>query len=49
MIIGIKIARQKFTKNKLGLIGYPFLFFLYQIFWAGSIIAILKRKKVKWR
>ncbi len=49
MIIGLIIARQKFDSNKQGLIGYPFMFLLYQLFWFDSILAVINKKKVKWR
>lgn len=49
MIIGIYFTRKSYKKNKLGMIGYPFLFLLYQIFWLGAIIAVIKGKKIKWR
>jgi len=49
MIIGIYFARKSFNDKKWGMVGYPFLFLLYQIFWLGAIVAVVKGKKVKWR
>lgn len=49
MIIGIYFVRKTYRKNKWGMIGYPFLFLLYQVFWLGAIIAVIRGKKVKWR
>ncbi len=49
MFAGLKFARKKYSEKKLGMLGYPFIFILYQIFWIGSIFALLKGGKVKWR
>ena len=49
MVIGIYFVRKSHKEKKLGMIGYPFLFLLYQIFWLGAITAVVKGKKVKWR
>lgn len=32
-----------------GIIGYPALFFLYQIFWIGAIASYISRRTVSWR
>ncbi len=48
MIVSVIFARHGF-RNRAGLLGYPFIFFLYQVFWLGSILAVVNRKKVKWR
>jgi peptidoglycan-N-acetylglucosamine deacetylase len=49
MIIGFVTVRRKFRENRIGLLSYPFMFFIYQIFWAGSILAVIRRRKLKWR
>jgi len=49
LLIGLRIAKKNMLQRKLGIIGYPLLFFIYQIFWIGSVIAVIKGKKVKWR
>ncbi len=49
MIIGVKITKRKLKDNRVGALGYPFMFFLYQIFWGGALLAVLKGKKIKWR
>ena len=49
MYICMKLSNTKIRKNILGVIGFPFIFFLYQIFWASSILAVIFRKKVGWK
>ncbi len=49
MLMGLKFTRKKYSDNKLGLLGYPFLFFLYQLYWGGAILAAIRGKRVKWR
>ncbi len=49
MLLGIKFTKKRYRDNKMGLLGYPFLFFLYQIFWGGAILAVIRRKKIRWR
>ncbi|MFW5991131.1 MAG: glycosyltransferase [Candidatus Nanoarchaeia archaeon] len=49
MIVGIISTKRKFREHRVGVLGYPFLFFLYQIYWGGALLAVLKRKKIKWR
>ncbi|MGM5482450.1 MAG: glycosyltransferase [Nanobdellota archaeon] len=49
MILGIIFTKRKFSSHKLGILGYPFLFFLYQIYWGGALLAVIKGKKIKWR
>lgn len=49
LLIGLRIAKKNMLQRKLGIIGYPLLFFIYQIFWIGSIIAVIRGKKIKWR
>ena len=49
MYICMKMSNNKIRNNLLGAIGFPFIFFLYQIFWASSILAVILRKKVGWK
>jgi len=49
MLLGLRFTHKKYREHKLGLLGYPLLFFLYQIYWGGALIAVLRRKKIKWR
>lgn len=49
MIIGLKFARVRLKDKKLGMLGYPFLFFLYQLFWLVSYVNAFKNGNVKWR
>ena len=49
MLVGITIARRRYGDNKLGLLAFPFMFFAYQIFWIGSIFAVIRKSRVKWR
>ncbi len=49
MFIGLKATRSSYSKRKIGMLGFPFFFFLYQIFWAGAILNIITGRKIKWR
>lgn len=49
MFVGLKYARVRYKEKKIGMLGYPFIFFLYQIFWVASYFAVIRGKKVKWR
>lgn len=49
LVFGITFTKKDCRNRKLGLLGYPFLFFLYQIFWIGAFFAVIRRKKVSWR
>ena len=49
MVAGLKFTNKEFKTKKIGMLAYPFIFFLYQIFWTGAIIAVLRGKKIKWR
>lgn len=49
LFIGLTFTQKRYREKKLGIITYPLLFFLYQIFWAGAILAVIRGKKVKWR
>lgn len=45
----LKLAKKSIKKRKIGFIGFMVMFFLYQIFWAVSIFAVIFKQKVKWR
>jgi cellulose synthase/poly-beta-1,6-N-acetylglucosamine synthase-like glycosyltransferase len=49
LFVGLYFAKQKATTRPLGIVTYPVLFFLYQIWWVAAVWAVIKRKKVKWR
>jgi cellulose synthase/poly-beta-1,6-N-acetylglucosamine synthase-like glycosyltransferase len=49
LISGMYFTRTKWSGKKLGAIGYPLLFFVYQLFWIVSFAAFIRGKKVKWR
>lgn len=49
IVFGMKMSRKKLMKKKTGIVFFPLMFFLYQIFWIGSVIAVIRGKKVKWR
>jgi hypothetical protein len=49
LFLGLSLTRNGKSERKLGIIGYPLLFFMYQLFWILSIIAVLRGKKIKWR
>ncbi len=49
MVAGMKMTSKRFAEKKVGLLGFPFMFFLYQIFWSGALYAVLRRKNIKWR
>ncbi|MBT3405746.1 glycosyltransferase [Candidatus Woesearchaeota archaeon] len=49
MIVGIIVTRRKFRNYNLGLIGFPLLFILYQVYWGSAIWNAINNKKVKWR
>ncbi|MBI2136609.1 glycosyltransferase family 2 protein [Candidatus Woesearchaeota archaeon] len=49
MFVGLKYARIRYKEKKIGMLGYPFIFFLYQIFWVASYFSVIRGKKVKWR
>jgi len=49
MVIGMLITGKSFREKLVGVIGFPFMFFLYQIYWSGAIWAVIRRKTVKWR
>ncbi len=49
MFTGLWFSKKPFATKKLGMLGFPLMFFLYQIFWTGAMIAVLRRKKITWR
>ena len=49
MFMGLKLARKKYSDKKMGMVWFPMMFLLYQIFWTGAIIAVLKGRQIKWR
>jgi hypothetical protein len=49
LVLGLIMTRTDIKKKKLGILGYPFLFFLYQYFWLVSIIKVIGGKGIKWR
>ncbi|MCX6709829.1 MAG: glycosyltransferase family 2 protein [Candidatus Woesearchaeota archaeon] len=48
-IICLRLAKKDLRKKAVGMAGYIFLFFLYQVFWASSFYSVLFGRKVKWR
>lgn len=49
VIIGLWVSHKSIRERAVGVIGFPFMFFLYQIFWTGAVLAVLKRRKISWR
>lgn len=49
MFLSLWVLRKKYKNNILGMLGFPFMFFLYQIFWGGAILSFIRGKKVRWR
>ena len=49
MLLGLRIAGKRYAERRVGMIGFPFLFFLYQLFWGSAFLAVLRRRDVKWR
>jgi hypothetical protein len=49
LVLGLIMTKTSIKNKKLGIIGYPTLFFLYQYFWILSIIQFIGGKSVKWR
>jgi len=49
LFVGMKMSRQKISEKKLGVVGYPLMFFLYQFFWFIPISSVLLGRKIKWR
>ena len=49
LTIGLILTRTNASKKKAGIIGYAFMFFLYQLFWTVAIIAVIRGRIIKWR
>lgn len=49
MLIGLRIAEKRFSTRKLGMLGFPFMFFLYQLFWTSAIVTMARRRDINWR
>jgi cellulose synthase/poly-beta-1,6-N-acetylglucosamine synthase-like glycosyltransferase len=47
--IGLFVSRIRIRDRLAGVLGYPLMFFLYQLFWFGAFIAVLRRRKIAWR
>ena len=45
----LRLANKDTKKMISGFIGFIFIFFLYQIFWASSFYSVLLGKNIKWR
>jgi len=48
-LVGLKFAKKDIRKVIPGIIGFVFLFILYQAFWASSFYAVIFKKELKWR
>lgn len=49
LYMGLRYTRQRYSEKAIGIIGYPLLFFLYQIYWTGAWLSVMRGRKVKWR
>jgi cellulose synthase/poly-beta-1,6-N-acetylglucosamine synthase-like glycosyltransferase len=49
LLLGIKMARKSIQKKLRAIIFFPIMYFMYQIFWIGSILVVIRGKKIKWR
>lgn len=49
MVIGLGFTKHRFREKKVHMLGYPLLFFLYQLFWWGAIYSVVRGKKISWR
>jgi cellulose synthase/poly-beta-1,6-N-acetylglucosamine synthase-like glycosyltransferase len=49
LILGLLMTKTNYKNKKIGIIGYPYLFIFYQIFWVISIYAVIRGKRIKWR
>ncbi len=47
--ICLKLSKQRITSKLLGMFGYVFIFFMYQVFWTASFYSFIFGRKVKWR
>lgn len=49
LAIGLSVGRSSRRARLIGILGYPALFIVYQIFWAGAIVAFVTRRGLTWR
>ena len=51
LVFSLIFTRTKASEKKPGILGYLFLFFLYQLWWIGAIVAWIRAKgrNVEWR
>lgn len=45
----LKISGKAMREKMVGIMGFTFMFFFYQVFWASSIYNVLLGRKVRWR
>ncbi|MBS3164191.1 glycosyltransferase family 2 protein [Candidatus Woesearchaeota archaeon] len=49
MFLGLRAAGKSLSKKRVGMLGFPFMFFLYQVFWTGAFLAALSKRRIRWR
>lgn len=49
MLLSLRYTRQDIRSKKLGILGYPAIFLLYQLFWIGAIYTVIRGRKISWR
>lgn len=49
MLFGLKISKKRYRDNLTGLVTFPFMFFLYQLYWGSAVFNAIRGKKIKWR
>ncbi len=49
LIIGLIFTKTNYKGKKVGILGFTFLFILYQLFWSIALFAVLTGQRVKWR
>jgi cellulose synthase/poly-beta-1,6-N-acetylglucosamine synthase-like glycosyltransferase len=50
VIVGLILARKRLAEKKWALLGWPFVYVIYQLFWIGSIWSVIRKgKKIRWR
>ena len=47
--VGLNVTHVPYKTKKTGILGYILMFFLYQVFWIGAYLAVIRGKRVKWR
>ncbi len=47
--VSMKLAKTSISNRKRGYVGFFFLFFVYQLYWAVSLWSALFGRKVRWR